>query len=301
MLLLPAQVPFPPAPVHQPRERAQDGGEDEGGDLDAVGGVAFAGETVGHLLDLNGEIQLNNMFISHVNTVCISASCVASSIFKKMHWEVLMSAGAVERMGRLVSDHRGVSSLEEAREWRARADELLADWPQILSSLTADVDAASRAVDAQLADDAARPWWRRMRRSDRAMGAAQLLDQARDALRDGDVVRRDLAELLDVLPTTDEARRQLLAALSLRKKELNIEKRALAGEIRGVRGDARQRSIDADSGLVARLAGKELVAERRKIIAADRDKGLRPLEVAKQAIDSQLLDIERASLKLQSL
>lgn len=102
----------------------------------------------------------------------------------------------------------------------------------------------------------------------------------------------ELQELVDFTPNSPEEQKTLLAELRLQKKELQLKKRELAAAMKAIRVDARQKSSEA--GVVFGVFyDRSTAAHQRRHIRYRKEAALKPHEGEKEAVERQLLQIDR--------
>lgn len=101
-----------------------------------------------------------------------------------------------------------------------------------------------------------------------------------------------LQEAIDFTPNSPEEQQALLKELRARKKELQVEKRAVAQKMKAIRTEARQKSSDAGFVFGLYYNSKTASSERRGI-RYQKEAALQPHETEKDAIERQLIQADR--------
>lgn len=204
-------------------------------------------------------------------------------------------------MRRVAARAGDVASLDDGAAWHVQADDVLRRWDAWEQGCSAELQ---RLKDAQQQADsqaATRPWWQRLFKTKDQKSA----NKAKNAYvaKNADVYNfaGSLKKLRDSVPKDEQSKKLLIAKLKADKKALTIQKKDLALNLRGVRSTARRESVEAGSNLSALMFDSKTIAAKRKSIASNREEAVKPLEEQKHAIESEIVNIDRRIIYLESL
>lgn len=201
----------------------------------------------------------------------------------------------------LLREFSALSTFDRVSQWDARAQAEVDRLVEISQVLESEIEARARDL-RQLLDE----------RKERGFFAGLLASKTDEKelskrisncqhLRSSMSAKADrLQEMIDFTPNSAEEKAALLAELALRKRELQLNVRALSTAIGRAHSDARRASVEAGTGITA-LFGSKVVAAQRRQIRLQREAQLRPNESARDAIKRQILAVDRNILWVEKI
>jgi len=119
----------------------------------------------------------------------------------------------------------------------------------------------------------------------------QQLQRCQELIATMEAMASEMQEAIDFSPNSIEEQKTLLKELRQRKKELQIQKREVAANMKAIRDDAHQQSVHAGQGILG--YNSKTAAYQRRQIRYSKQAALGPQENAKAAIERQLLQTDR--------
>lgn len=111
----------------------------------------------------------------------------------------------------------------------------------------------------------------------------------------------ELQDASDLTPNDKPQRDALVAELKQRRKELQLNKREAAANLRAVRVEAHHQSTVAGKDLLGSTYNAKSASHERRQIRYARMEVVRPHEDAKAAIERQIIEIDRDTLWLSGI
>lgn len=100
----------------------------------------------------------------------------------------------------------------------------------------------------------------------------------------------ELGDWVDFTPNSSEDKAALLKQLKMEKKELSLQKKEVLAEMRGIRAEAK------DKTAAVFAFTKDGERQKRRSIRFEKEAALRPHESAKEALERQILQVDRRIL-----
>lgn len=202
----------------------------------------------------------------------------------------------------LLNEHADIDSIQAAARWRQTASHLLADAAsqQAQDQTQAHIDAHQHAVASALDAARQRHWAVRLFPYGPLSRARRALKTHHSAAATHAANLTAIESMLDYWPATAAERASRLAELKARRKELVLLKKEAAADIRAVRSNARVASVQAGNSFLALATDRKAVAQQRRNIASERERKVAPHEGRKNAIERELIDLDRLIAKIES-
>lgn len=194
----------------------------------------------------------------------------------------------------LMTEYKGLLTFEQVAVWDQRANieaENIVNAIQRVDSRRADL---SRSLEQSKQERAEENFITRLfsgRKTEKALEQlAEHLSQYKTSLEG---MASQLQEAIDFTPNSPGEQAALLKELKARKKELQIEKREVAAEMKAIRTGATKQSAEAGMLFGGVIYDRKIAANQRRGIRYEKEATLRPHENAKTAIERQMLQVDR--------
>lgn len=198
-----------------------------------------------------------------------------------------------ENFRELMVEMKTLSSYEGVASWDSRASSELELMIRVATDLENRISAERAALKQAEQEFLSRPYLSRLFGN----RDAETQIQARINKYQGyiAVLRQrapELQEAVDFTPNSPEEKKLLLQELRVRKKELQLQKRELAATMKSIRASARQKSSEAGL-LFGVFYDPKAAAHQRRNIRYNKEAALRPHESEKDAVERQILQVDR--------
>lgn len=201
----------------------------------------------------------------------------------------------------LLDSHQSISSLADAMRWHTSAACTVAQLLGEAEASEKQVQQMREQAQQLRAESARKSFLGRFFKTADEKAVAASLKLASSAAKSCAVIAEKLQLSMDETPGSEAELLEMLKELKVRKKALQLEKRELNAQMKGIRTDARQRSASAATSLTAMLAGSKYTAAERRSIRVAKERALAPHEDAKAELERALLSVDHNILWLESL
>jgi hypothetical protein len=199
----------------------------------------------------------------------------------------------------LMTEYQTLTTFEAAIAWDQRARDEVETIVNAVRKLEEEISERSTALELAKKEQAQKSFLKRTFGSRKDEEEAEkLIEKYSQFQTTLEALAARLQEAIDFTPNSPEEQKMLLQELRLRKKELQVQKRATMDSMKAIREEARVKSIHAGKGFLGLYDSKLATSQRRSIRYA-REAALGPQENEKQAVERQLLRVEKDILWAQ--
>lgn len=199
----------------------------------------------------------------------------------------------------LLKKHRSLSTLDDVARWKSVAEECIAKLSAEAEQRKLSTDELRGKAEQLRTETRERSFLGHFFKSTEEKQIASSITAQTKTAQSCWATAEELQEKIDNTPSSKEEKLKMLNQLKAEKKELQLEKRELNAQMKGIRTEARQRSVDVETSFTALIAGSKYTAAQRKSIRASKERALAPGEDAKAALERKLLALDREITRIE--
>ena len=193
---------------------------------------------------------------------------------------------------KLMAEFKILSSFTQIAAWDEQAQVEVENIIIVIHALNDEIIKLTVALGKARSDHKEKAFLKRMfndRKEEKDL--TQQLQRCQELIATMEAMASEMQEAIDFSPNSIEEQKTLLKELRQRKKELQIQKREVAANMKAIRDDAHQQSVHAGQGILG--YNSKTAAYQRRQIRYSKQAALGPQENAKAAIERQLLQTDR--------
>lgn len=192
----------------------------------------------------------------------------------------------------LMTELKTISTYDGVTDWDQRATSEVGRIVDLIQGISEQVNRLTQELEQEQRAHGEKSFFGKLssgRKGEKEIKAQ--IERHQNYLTKLDGMAAEMQEAIDISPNSAEEQKELVKELRLRKKELQLERREVAANMKAVREEARQKSAVAGKFLGSYDA--KSAAYQRRQIRYKREGALRPQEDARAAVERQLIEVER--------